>query len=660
MRKLAILWILVLFAIPHLTLSQTNDKTEEEKWKKNYALTNQLEEENKFTEAINLGNLVYNYYVKKKDTITAAKIKSTVALSLYKSGKIQESINNYQQISQLLGNKDPLTKAIVYNQMGNIWADEMNNHSKALEYYEQSLALKIKVNASPQSIANSYNNIGLSYRYLLDSAKAAQSYQSAILYINKTENPIGIFNPLNNLGNLYKFYNNFQQAYLMYVKALSIVDKLSRRNQLILFSNLGNMHLEMVRYDSAIFYLTKSREIALELKRTKDLANNEKYLSFAYQGLKKFEEAYQYSLSANKVLDSINNVDRKNTLADLMLKYESTKKDNEILEAKQQIIKQEKDKQLLALEKELSDKKVAATIQQSKLKEEDLINEKNILLLKAQSDSLIKTKQILKQQIAINEAFANLLEKEKAIEKQSYWLIGLAFFLVTLFGIIFYQVKQKKSAKKQASLEMEITRQEAINKLQEERLRISRELHDNIGSHLTLMNATVEQIPSSKGVDITPQLSTVKNSLTMSMRELRRTVWLMNKSRISLDELAIKLRDFLKPISAAKYLIQISVKEGNEIILNEVSAAHLFRMIQELVNNSIKYANCTAINVYLIGINDLIQFIVSDNGKGFTISEENKGNGIKNIEYRIKELNGTVEWSSDIGTGTLVKGIFPL
>jgi tetratricopeptide (TPR) repeat protein len=252
MSKAIIIWISTLSLIATRIQSQTNDKIEDEKWRNNFSLVNKLEEENKYSEAISLGNTVFNYF-ERRDTITAAKIKSTIALSQYKSGKIQEAINTYQFITEYLGNKDPLTKAIVYNQMGNIWADEMNNHSKALEYYQQSLSLKLKNSASPQSIANSYNNIGLSYRYLLDSAKAVLSYQIAIEYINKTENPIGIFNPLNNLGNLYKYYNNYQQAYEMYSRALTIVDKLSSRNKLILYSNLGSLNIELSKFDSAIY-----------------------------------------------------------------------------------------------------------------------------------------------------------------------------------------------------------------------------------------------------------------------------------------------------------------------------------------------------------------------------------------------------------------------
>lgn len=659
MPKALIIWISTLLIITTLVQSQTTDKIEDEKWRKNFTIVNKLEEENKYSEAISLGNTVFNYF-ERRDTLTAAKIKSTVALSQYKSGKIQEAINTYQFITQYLGNKDPLTKAIVFNQMGNIWADEMNNHSKALEYYEQSLSLKLKNSASPQSIANSYNNIGLSYRYLLDSAKAVQSYQIAIEYINKTENPIGIFNPLNNLGNLYKYYNDYQQAYKMYSRALTIVDKLSSRNKLILYSNLGSLNIELSKYDSAIYFLNITRALAIELKRKKEQADSEKNLASAYLGLNKFEEALKFNISAGIIFDSLNNIERKNALADLMLKYESTKKDNEILEAKQQIIKQEKDKELLELEKELSDKKVAITIQQSKLKEKELLNEKNQLLLKNKSDSLIKTTQILAQQIKINKAANELLQKEKAIEKQTYWLFGLSFFLVSLFGIIYFQIKRKQSIEKQSKLEMEIAKQEALNKVQEERLRISRELHDNIGSHLTLMNATVEQLPLLNEVDIKPQIETVKNSLVMSMKELRRTVWLMNKSKITLEELGIKLRDFLKPVNTSQTEIKLKVTGDESIILNELAAAHLFRIVQEGVNNAIKYANANIIDIHLNGKNQSIQFLISDNGKGFNITNESKGNGIKNIEYRVKELNGSVEWGTNTGGGTQINGYFTL
>jgi signal transduction histidine kinase len=399
-----------------------------------------------------------------------------------------------------------------------------------------------------------------------------------------------------------------------------------------------------------------TRSLAIELKRKRDQADAEKNLANAYENINKFKEALKFNISAGKIFDSLNNIDRKNTLAELMLKYETTKKDNEILEAKQQIIKQEKDKQLLELEKELSDKKVAVTIQQSKLKEKELLNEKSQILLKKKSDSLLKTTQILAQEIKINKAAKELSVKEKAIEKQTYWLFGLSFFLLSLFGIIYYQIKRKQSIEKQTKLEMEIAKQEALNKVQEERLRISRELHDNIGSHLTLMNATVEKMPLLNEVDLKPQIERVKNSLALSMKELRRTVWLMNKSKISLEELGIKLREFLNPVNTTQTKIKLIVTGNEAIILNELAAAHLFRIVQEGVNNALKHANASLVDIQLNGKNQTIHFLISDNGKGFKITDESKGNGIKNIEYRVKELKGSVEWFTNTEGGTQIKG----
>jgi len=100
--------------------------------------------------------------------------------------------------------------------------------------------------------------------------------------------------------------------------------------------------------------------------------------------------------------------------------------------------------------------------------------------------------------------------------------------------------------------------------------------------------------------------------------------------------------------------------EISEDELNERLKLNIFRIVQEQLQNIIKHSKATKAAVYLDGNTNEVELLISDNGKGFDISRQKMGLGIKNIIARAETHNGKVTIDSELGGGTRVKAIFHL
>ncbi|HEY0741840.1 MAG TPA: ATP-binding protein, partial [Chryseosolibacter sp.] len=84
---------------------------------------------------------------------------------------------------------------------------------------------------------------------------------------------------------------------------------------------------------------------------------------------------------------------------------------------------------------------------------------------------------------------------------------------------------------------------------------------------------------------------------------------------------------------------------GPEVKNPKITLA-LFRIIQELISNSLKHSNASAIRLHVSSFDDLVSIVYEDNGKGFTMTGQSKGLGLYNIESRLQALNGTLRFES--------------
>lgn len=200
------------------------------------------------------------------------------------------------------------------------------------------------------------------------------------------------------------------------------------------------------------------------------------------------------------------------------------------------------------------------------------------------------------------------------------------------------------------------------NKLQDQRLHISRDLHDNIGAQLTFIISSMENLKyifKIKDEQVVAKVSSISAFARKTITELRDTIWAMNKTHISFDDLKVRISNFIKEaeVSTANITFKFTMepKENGHLIFTSLEGINIYRTIQEAINNTIKYADASLVTVAIKIINDEVNIKVSDNGKGFSLSEVERGNGLNNMEKRMKEIGGEVYITSKKGKGTKIK-----
>lgn len=196
--------------------------------------------------------------------------------------------------------------------------------------------------------------------------------------------------------------------------------------------------------------------------------------------------------------------------------------------------------------------------------------------------------------------------------------------------------------------------------LKNQREQIARDLHDGIGSQLTHIISKLD-IMAYNHKEIEQQLAALRDFTSETFQQLRETIWVLNQPEIAYGQLTERIRGLLTRISADLEFQKIKVTAYGEssLLLSPQLASSLFRIVQESVNNAMKYADCDSITVCLATDEQSLTVEISDNGKGFVSEQVCMGYGLLNIKERAKQLNGSLDIRSG-ANGTIILVEFPL
>jgi signal transduction histidine kinase len=257
-----------------------------------------------------------------------------------------------------------------------------------------------------------------------------------------------------------------------------------------------------------------------------------------------------------------------------------------------------------------------------------------------------------------------IAEKELEIKNRNLYAILLASALL-ISGVIFFGI-YKKNQFKRKQLQKEIDLKDALatikmqNRLQEQRLKISRDLHDNIGSQLTFIISSIDNlkfISKDANTKLKDKLASISSFTSGTIYELRDTIWAMNKNTISVEDLHSRILSFIEKakIAVPELEFEILYTVDKNTSFSSLVGMNLFRVIQEAINNTIKYADASKVKIHLK--KDFQNFVISiiDNGKGFNINKVDLGNGLSNMEKRMSEIDAKVSINSKEKIGTEIK-----
>ncbi|MGV3612909.1 MAG: sensor histidine kinase [Fluviicola sp.] len=233
-----------------------------------------------------------------------------------------------------------------------------------------------------------------------------------------------------------------------------------------------------------------------------------------------------------------------------------------------------------------------------------------------------------------------------------------AFFLIACGAIVFFIRYQKNLLKKQEELfRMEAEHRKEllssnIQSAEEERLRIARDVHDELGGIFSTLSLSIQQLnPETEKNKYTLQQS--KHLIQTGINSVRRISHAIIPFELELLGLNQTLINYTESVSTASGIdIQFEFDHAAEEMSSIVSLA-TYRIIQELLNNTLKYAKASSVSIICRCYESNLHLDYKDNGVGVDLSDKKikRGIGIKNMESRVLALDGNVHFISAPGQG---------
>jgi signal transduction histidine kinase len=302
------------------------------------------------------------------------------------------------------------------------------------------------------------------------------------------------------------------------------------------------------------------------------------------------------------------------------------------------------------------------------------------------TDSLVKLKDSLALKINANrrllldakyetskkESLIDNLEADKKIQELTikqksvlnYILIGSAatILVISLLSYRNYRQKQKLQQQRINELETEkkLTATEAVLKGEEqERTRLAKDLHDGLGGMLSGIKYSFQTMKGN--LIMTPDnAQAFERSMDMldsSIKEMRRVAHNMMPEALVKFGLDTALKDFCNDINQTGAIRATYQSLGLEnTVIEQTTAVTIYRIVQELINNTMKHAAAKTAIIQVSKTNGVISITVEDDGKGFNpvILQGTKGIGWSNIQSRVEYLKGKLDVQSEPGKGTSV------
>lgn len=194
-----------------------------------------------------------------------------------------------------------------------------------------------------------------------------------------------------------------------------------------------------------------------------------------------------------------------------------------------------------------------------------------------------------------------------------------------------------------------------MEKQENDRKEIARELHDNLGQKLNAISMFVSKI--SDDIPENKDLVKVKEIVHESIDDLSLMLSNISVKQVEEHSLGYALNKLME------YLPESMTMESNfnveEAMLSGFVKSQLYRIVQEVLNNTVKYSEASEVKLDLTQEGSILSLNISDNGRGFD-SRSALGNGLQNITHRVRKSNGLINIGSEEGRGTNVSVKMPI
>jgi two-component system sensor histidine kinase UhpB len=527
-----------------------------------------------------MGNMSLSRNYSLKALALAEEIKDTARIVVMNTnlGIQYENESNYisalgyflkaLKINEVLHDKKSIANN--YFQIGRIYVLEERDTDKALKY--SLLSLKFAKEADDQlQVANSLDLLGVIYKEMKDWDKSLNYFQEALNKYQSTDNINQITKTNFNIGELFREQGKFDKSIEYYNTALESGNKIGIVDELgASYYGLGLAYQGKKNYTQAIYYLKKSQSYGEAQTSPAHVRNVLQSLANNYSLSHDFKSAYDYLIEYNRVNDSIVNKEIIGKTNEMHEKYESEKKEKEII----------------------------------------LLNKDNEL--------------------------QNAEIKKQTLLKNSF-IGGLALMCVLVFlGYRSYRTRQ-------------------LLKLQTLRNKIASDLHDDVGSTLSSI-AIFSEVAQQQSKEVIPMLNTIGESARKMLDAMADIVWTINPENDQFEKIILRMRSFAYELLGAKK-IEFEFTADDDITKKKLPMSvrkNLYLIFKEATNNLAKYSDATKVSFTIKDDKNKLNMLIRDNGKGFDITKEVIGNGLKNMRKRADEIGATLLIDSLPGGGTSI------
>lgn len=493
-----------------------------------------------------------------------------------------------------------------YSSLGSYY-NEIGDYDRALSYYLKSGTIHKEEN-NRRLLAIVYDNIGVNYSAMYQFDQALLNYSKSV----SLKKELGIENDdatvYINIGSLYFRKQDYQKAYDYYIRAKLIQEASPNGNvDEYIYYNLGCISSNREKFLTAISFFEKGLAAAVKAQnKISQIEINDK-IAECYSVLGNYKKAFEYN-ERSKTLKSLVDKDYKN-----------------------------------------------AVNSEANYKEE-----------KNKAESLKKDKKILASE-------KKIVQEKAKLQQTTIYSLVIGALLLLLIIFIFYKNRQHKLAASIAEKNTQIEQQKthellkemelkSLNSMlegqEEERQRIAADLHDRLGSMLSMVKLHFQSMDSQ--IDVIKQENKTQYEMASELldnacSEVRKIAHNMVSGVLDKFGLVPALEDLAVSLNQSETMSVEFISFGMDARLNRKLEVTIYRVVQELISNTLKHAEATDITIQLLQSKDNLNLIVEDNGIGFNADEKtNNGIGLKNLTSRVHHINGKLTIDSSPKTGTTV------
>ncbi len=559
------------------------------------------------------------------------------------------------------------------------------------------------------SIANEHYKIGELYRHSLMS-------DSSYFYFHKAEKVFRRLNynyqtaiTLYGIAVCQTYDKDYTGSEVTSIEALTLLEGLKENNDVnkykaFIFNNLGIVFDELEEYNEAINYLEKSLALKRKLKgdfeRSMGLTLNNMLKVYRRSGeydlaIKKYDEIFSNKnlinnhpdvhvlalgnyantlylskqtdllpglyLKALRICDSINDSYNSIIIHQHLAEYynnENNKESAKYYAYKAKNISEQYNNDDLLKSLLLLSKIEEGNIAASHLKEYVKL-----------SDSLHKSERDKRDKFARIRFETNQIEQENVrIARERMWLFIISVTLIITSFLVYLVITQRNKNKELKFIQQQqetneeiynlmLSQQDNIEEARTlEKKRISEELHDGVLGRLFGTRLSLDSLNMGTNAEAINTRSQYISELKTIEDDIRKVSHELNTDFVSGSGFVDIIKTLVETQTKA-YGFDYELKTNDDINWEEASnktKIHIYRIIQESLQNIYKHANATLVKISFQVKNNVFCLKINDNGSGFDVNKAKRGIGLKNINSRAEEIKGDLTINSELNKGTTI------